>query len=170
MTGNPTPALRLTALDAEDLQVISAQMQDATMLVGDITYLARQKKLVLVANRFCWESAASPDEAGSDGKGHFRRCRCGLQFNRVFSVKYAHVRRDNPDGVLSLLAIQFHPDEDPPGGVIELTFSGGGALRAEVECIEAALDDLGVSWETPRKPAHVAAGETGSDSEPESKD
>jgi hypothetical protein len=157
-TENTTPALRLTALDAEDLEVISAQMQDATLLVGDITYLRKQKKLALVANRFCWESAAP----GSHSDGHFRRCRCGLQVNRVFSVKYAKVRRDNPEGVLSLLAILFHPDEDPPGGVIELTFSGGGALRAQVECIEVALDDLGVSWETPRKPAHFAAGETDS--------
>ena len=158
MTDQDKPALKLTALDAEDLEVVSAEMQDATVLVGDITYLARQKKLALVANRFCWESAAS----GEDGKSRYRRCRCGLQINRVFSVKYANVRRDNPDGVLSLLAIQFHPDADPPGGVIELTFSGGGAIRAQVECIEAALDDLGVSWETPRKPAHIAASETDS--------
>jgi hypothetical protein len=170
MTDQGKPALKLTALDAEDLQVVSAEMQDATVLVGDITYLRKQKKLAFVANRFCWESAASPDAAGSDGKGHFRRCRCGLQINRVFSVKYANVRRDNPEGVLSLLAIQFYPDEDPPGGVIELTFSGGGALRAEVECIEAALDDLGVSWETPRKPAHLAADDPDLDSETDSKD
>jgi hypothetical protein len=153
MSDKAEPTLKLTALDAEDLEVISAQMQDATLLVGEITYLARQKKLVLVANRFCWESTASEDGGGS----HFRRCRCGLQINRVFSVKYAKVRRDNADGVLSLLAILFHPDADPPGGVIEFTFSGGGALRAEVECIEVALDDLGVSWETPRKPDHAAA-------------
>ena len=166
MADDGKPALRLTALDAEDLQVISAQMQDATLLVGDITYLPRQKKLALVANRFCWEGAA-PD---SGGKTTFRRCRCGLQINRVFSVKYAKVRRDNSDGVLSLLAILFHPHEDPPGGIIELTFSGGGALRAEVECIEVALDDLGASWETPRKPQHAAAGDTGPGSETGSRD
>jgi hypothetical protein len=79
----------------------------------------------------------------------------------VFSVKYSHLRLDNRDGVLSLLAILFHPGGEAPGGVIELTFSGGGILRAEIECIEVALDDLGPSWETPRKPAHgdVAAKE-----------
>jgi hypothetical protein len=148
--------LKLTALDAEDLEVVSAHMQDATLLVGDITFLPRQKKLALVANRFDWESASA-----SRGDGVYRRRRCGLQINRVFSVKYSHLRLDKPDGVLSLLAILFHPGREAPGGVIELTFSGGGVLRAEVECIEAALDDLGLSWETPRKPAHadVAAKE-----------
>lgn len=146
------PPLKLTALDTEDLEIISAHMQDATLLVGDISYLPRQKKLALVANRFDWEGAAA-----SDGKGVFRRCRCGLQINRVFSVKYNNVRRDNPDGVLSLLAILFHPGPEAPGGVIELTFAGGGAMRMEVECIEVALEDMGLSWETPRKPAHAAA-------------
>ena len=144
--------LKLTAFDTEDLAILSAHLQDATLLVGDISYLPRQRKLAFLANRFDWQGAV----AGA-GDGGYRRHRCGLQVNRVFEVKYAHVRRDNPDGVLSLLAILFHPGSEPPGGIIELTFSGGGALRAEVECIEVALDDLGVSWETPRKPAHTEA-------------
>jgi hypothetical protein len=153
MTDEDTkPQLKLTALDAEDLEVISAHMQDATLLVGDISYLPKQKKLALVANRFDWEKA---EASGRDGG--FRRRRCGLQINRVFAVKYNNLRRDNPDGVLSLLAILFHSGPEAPGGTIELTFSGGGAMRAEVECIEVALDDLGLSWDTPRKPDHADA-------------
>ena len=156
MADAASPPLKLTALDAEDLEVVSAHMQDAALLIGDITYLPRQKKLALVANRFDWQSASA-----SRSDRLYRRRRCGLQINRVFSVKYSHLRLDKPDGVLWLLAILFHPGREAPGGLIELTFSGGGALRAEVECIEVALDDLGLSWETPRKPAHadVAAKE-----------
>lgn len=150
MTGIASQPLKLTALDKEDLEVISAHMQDAALLVGDITYLPRQKKLAFVANRFDWQNASA-----SGGDGVYQRCRCGLQVNRVFSVKYTNMRKGDPDGVLSLLAILFHPGSEAPGGVIELTFSGAGALRAEVECIEVALDDLGLSWETPRKPAHA---------------
>src|SRR5688572_23676895 len=149
--------LKLSALDAEDLAIISAHMQDATLLVGDISYLPRQKKLALVANRFDWEAAALGGDVKRRG---FRRSRCGLQINRVFEVKFTNLRRDAPTAVLSLLAILFHPGQEAPGGVIELTFSGGGAIRAEVECIEAALEDLGLSWETPHKPVHadVASG------------
>jgi len=156
MAGADSQPLKLTALDAEDLEVISAHMQDATLLVGDITFLPRQKKLALVANRFDWQSASAPG-----GDGVYQRRRCGLHIDRVFTVKYSRLRMDNPDGVLSLLAILFHPGPEAPGGVIELTFSGGGAMRAEVECIEAALDDLGLTWETSHKPAHadVAAKE-----------
>jgi hypothetical protein len=37
-----------------------------------------------------------------------------------------------------------------------LNFSGGGAIRLEVECIEAELSDLGAAWSTRRKPQHAA--------------
>ena len=76
-------------------------------------------------------------------------------------MKYSNLRRDDPSAVLSLLAILFHPGPEAPAGVIELTFSGGGALRAEVECIEVALDDLGLSWDTPRRPDHADVASDG---------
>ena len=36
-----------------------------------------------------------------------------------------------------------------------LTFSGGKALRLEVECLEAELADLGPSWTACGCPAHA---------------
>jgi len=39
--------------------------------------------------------------------------------------------------------------------VITLTFSGGKALRLEVECLEAELSDLGPSWPATARPTHV---------------
>ncbi len=142
--------LKLTALDQEDLAIISAHLQDAVARVGDIEYLPKQKKLLLLVNRFDWESAEGP-------KGVYLRRRACVQLNRVFAVKRSGLRQDAPDTVLSLLAIVFEPGAEPPGGVLDLTFSGGAALRAEVECIEVALDDLGPAWETPRKPSHAGA-------------
>ncbi len=58
------------------------------------------------------------------------------------------------DQVLSLLTLTFEPG-DAPQGVILLTFAGGGRIRLDVDCIEAALTDLGAAWETPRKPEHT---------------
>ena len=40
--------LRLSALDVEDLAVISAHMQDAVLLAGDMHYDAKRKQFVLV--------------------------------------------------------------------------------------------------------------------------
>jgi hypothetical protein len=64
------------------------------------------------------------------------------------------------DAVLNLLALEFS-ETDTPSGVVTITFSGGGALRLEVECLEAELADLGPSWTTTACPVH-AVGEDNS--------
>ena len=45
------PSLRLLAEDAEDLQIISAALQDAVGRVGDIFYEPAQRRVTLVFNR-----------------------------------------------------------------------------------------------------------------------
>ena len=62
------------------------------------------------------------------------------------------------DQVLNLLAVVFE-ETDQPAGVVTLTFSGGAALRLEVECLEAELADLGPSWVTECCPAHKVDGD-----------
>jgi hypothetical protein len=141
--------LKLAALDMDDLQIISMEMQDAILKVGNIRYLPRQKKVALVANRFDWDHAERRSGAP------YRRRITGLQFTRVTSLKSRKIRQSDRDGVLMLLSISFEPRE-PPGGDIVLCFAGGGDLRLEVECIEAQLQDLGPEWETLAKPVHVA--------------
>ena len=44
--------LKLTALDVEDLRIISAHLQDAVMRVGDIRYLPVENRFAVVLNRF----------------------------------------------------------------------------------------------------------------------
>lgn len=137
--------LKLTALDDDDLSVISAHLQDAVLLIGDIRYLAGQQRFVMVANRFDWQ--------GAGGKKAMRR-RCGVHFDRVRSVQSRNVRQGADDAVLSLLAIEFKAGAVAPEGSIELTLSGGGSIRLDVECVEASLEDLGPMWETGNIPNH----------------
>ena len=134
--------LKLAALDAEDLGVISAQMQDAVALVGDMAFNARRRQFALVANRYAW-----------DDENRRQRRRTGLHFDRVLEAKAKNIRRADKDAVLSLLAIGF-PETDSPAGEIELTFSGGGSIRLSVECIEAQMSDLGPAWDTRSTPRH----------------
>ena len=72
--------------------------------------------------------------------------------SRACRASRGHVRGKAAD-VLELLAIRFVPGE-APGGTIELVFSGGGAIRLDVECIEARLADLGGAWEASSRPQH----------------
>jgi DUF2948 family protein len=144
--------LRLAAMDAEDLAVISACVQDAVMKVGDMTYLPREQRFVLAMNRFIWEKA--------EGKRRdYERRRAALTFDRVKSVKLSRIDRNRPDAVLELLAVNFTPaaPNDEPGGTVLLVFAGGGAVQLDVEVIEVRLADLGAAWATTAKPAHDLA-------------
>lgn len=137
--------LRLVALDEDDLAVISANLQDALIPVSEIAYLPREKKFALAGKRFDWVKARA---------GGCERCATGLHFECVRRVAISGFAQDQKDLVLNLLAIAFEP-ADAPSGEILLTFSGGAAIRLEVECIEAQVRDLGPRWPCRREPHHT---------------
>ena len=150
------PNLRLIALDAEDLGVISAHLQDAVLRVGDMTYLPRQKRFVAIANRFDWAKAVSAFSRPHDPNGEPERRRAAIRFERVNSAKVQGIDFKDKRGALALLAITFEPtsDAEGPEGDVTLTFSGGAAIRLNVECVEAELKDLGAAWAAKRSPEH----------------
>jgi hypothetical protein len=144
--------LKLVALDREDIEIVSAHLQDAVITAADIRWRPAEKRLVVALNRFDWEAAhrASPE---------FRRRRAALRFERVSACKCRALDACRTDQVLNLLALLFE-ETDQPAGVVTLMFSGGGTLRLEVECLEAELADLGPTWVTECCPAHVTEDAT----------
>ena len=136
--------LRLVALDDEDLAVISANLQDALISIGDIAYLPDDKRFALAGKRFDWVKAAH---------GGCRRCAVGLHFERVLGVARSGFQQSETGRELNLLAIEFEPTEAPAGHVT-LTFSGGAAIRLSVECLEGQMRDLGPCWPCETRPAH----------------
>src|SRR5262245_41837940 len=138
--------VKFVALDRDDLEVVSTHLQDALIKVSDVVWRPQEKRLVMALSRFDWPGAecANPE---------LRRCRSALRFERVASCKCRSVNPHGKDDVLNLLAVEFS-ESDPPGGVVTLTFSGGGALRLEVECLECELADLGPSWRADSRPVH----------------
>jgi hypothetical protein len=109
--------------------------------------MPRDKRLVVGLNRFDWEATLDPNPK-------YRRRRAVLRFDRVLACKCREVRSADKDKVLNLLAVEFAP-KDPPAGTVTLIFSGGAALRLEVECLEAELADLGDIWTTAACPDHL---------------
>jgi hypothetical protein len=134
--------LRLTALDVEDLAVISAHMQDAVLLAGDMRYEPKRKQFVLVANRFAWDEQDKP-----------QRRRTGLHFDRVLSARTLNINHLEKDAVLSLLSVTF-AETDAPSGEVLLTFSEGATVRLAVECLECQMADLGPAWAAKAVPQH----------------
>jgi Protein of unknown function (DUF2948) len=146
--------LKLIALDREDIEVVSAHLQDAVVKAADIRWRPAEKRLVIALNRFDWEAAHG-------SVPEYRRRRAALRFERVTACKCRNcvaVEAVQADRVLNLLAVAFE-DTDQPAGVVTLTFSGGATLRLEVECLEAELADLGPAWVTESCPAHTVDGD-----------
>lgn len=139
--------LKLIALDDEDLQVISAHVQDAVVRVGDMGYARRDRRFALLMNRYDWQAES--------GRRPGLRKRAALHFDAVRSVASAGFDTEARDGVLELLAITFTPLDDSPAGTVELAFAGGATVRLEVECLEARLADLGAAWAARHKPQHA---------------
>jgi len=146
--------IKLVALDRDDIAVVSAHVQDALVKVGDIFWQPRERRFVMALKRFDWVNAA--DAADGRAMSH-RRCRTALRFDRVLSCKCRGLDQSNKDALLNLLAVEF-AERDAPSGSITLTFSGGGVIRLEVECLEAELADLGEVFTAAVCPDHFAVG------------
>lgn len=138
----PIQPLKLLAETSEDLAVISAALQDAVAKVGDIAFDARARTLTLALNRYRWEA-----------RGAGERVRVGLQLNGVLGVKSQNLRLGAKEAVVDMLSLAFEAGE-APGGDVLLTFAGGGALRATVECVDVVLADLSAPWPARTRPQH----------------
>jgi hypothetical protein len=142
--------LTLAAEDAEDLAIISARLQDAVGQVKDLVWLPKQRRFAALVNRFKWETAEA-----KRGRGDNLRVRTGLHFDDVLSVKSYRLKRGDPEAVFELLAITFTPKgADDPAGTIELVLAGGGAIKLDVECIDAAVTDVSGAWAALERPFH----------------
>jgi hypothetical protein len=138
--------MKLVAADAEDLEMLSARLQDAVGKLKEFAWLPRQRRFACVLNRYRWE-----ETKGARGS----RVRSGLRFDNVLDVKSQNLKRGAPDAVVSLLAIKYiRNSEQDLGGVIELLLAGGGVIRLTVECIDAELSDLTGPWEARTRPSH----------------
>jgi hypothetical protein len=139
--------LRLVALDEQDLQIVSAHVQDAVTKVGEIQFSATDKQLVIPLNRYAWEKKRRLFSRRGE------RRRSVLHFNRVLSARASGIDQARKNDVLSLLAIEFAETQAPAGEMV-LIFAGGAALSLQVEVIEVQLGDLGGAWEAAARPRH----------------
>lgn len=99
------PDLKLLALDSEDLDVVSAHVQDAVVRVGDMGYAKADRRFVLLMNRYVWEA--------SDNRGRGERRRAGLHFDYVTNAHADGIDLKQKDGVLELLAVGFEMTAEP---------------------------------------------------------
>ncbi len=147
MTDGP---LKLSARDAEDLSVVSTMVQDALVRPGGMVFRERERRFLVLLDRFMWERDDGEPVAGK----LYRRVRSVLHFDDVLGVRSRDLDLDAREEVLALLAVAASDASDSAPRV-DLVFAGGGVIRLGVECIECRLTDQGRPWVTRRRPRHA---------------
>src|SRR5690349_21807202 len=107
-----SPQLKLIALDADDLAVISTHVQDARVHASDIIWRQGEKRLVIGMNRLDREQTLA-------GETEPRRLIAALRFDRVLACKSRNIDMLRGD-TLALVGIEFHPAEAPGGSALLL--------------------------------------------------
>lgn len=148
--GGETP-LRLKALDADDLAVLSALVQDSIFPAKEMVWKQKERRFAILLNRFRWEDVTAAELR----RRPVERVQSVLVIEDVVSVQSQGVNKSDGEMVLSLLSIAFEAGEDGTGHVL-LTFAGDGQIRLEVEALEVIVRDVTRPYVAPSRavPTH----------------
>jgi Protein of unknown function (DUF2948) len=143
--------LRLRAVDADDLSVIAACLQDALIPLAEMAYLPEQRRFMAAFTRFRRECLADP--ACCDG---LTQCQSVLTFEQVEAVKHSGLDERFGGIRLELLTMLAEPGED---GLVHVTmvFAGDAAIQLRVRALAATLEDFGEPWGATVTPVHDLA-------------
>ena len=143
--------LRLKAETADDLQVMSALVQDALTTPAETAWMPRRRRFSLLINRFRWEDAARAERRGRP----FERVQTMLVIDDVHRARSSGLDPGDREVVVSILALEFEPGPDG-SGTVRLVLSGDGELALDVECLNVSLTDVARPHlaKSPRPPRH----------------
>ena len=140
--------LRLKAMDADDLPVLSALVQDAIFPITEMTWDRRARRFAILLNRFRWEDKPQAERLGRD----FERVQAVLAIEDALKVSTQGIDRKDKDTILSVLALELQPGQDG-GGRVLVTLAGDGAIAIEVEALELTLRDVTRPYIAPSRKA-----------------
>ena len=135
-----TSALKLHAQSSDDIEMLSALLQDALIAGADMVFDKAENTFMLVANRYCWEL----QDAGQQ-----MRCMCGVKFGTIGAVRTRGMTADKTQ-FYNLLAIEY----DKAAQHIMLVFSGGVGIQLEVSSIMIMVRDLAEPHPSFARPDH----------------
>jgi hypothetical protein len=135
-----TSALKLHAQSSDDIEMLSALLQDALIAGADMVFDKAENTFMLVANRYCWEL----QDAGQQ-----MRCMCGVKFGTIGAVRTGGMTADKTQ-FYNLLAIEY----DKAAQHIMLVFSGGVGIQLEVSSIMIIVRDLAEPHPSFARPDH----------------
>lgn len=153
-----TRPIKLRAEDAEDLKVVSTVLQDAIVPIGEMCFLPRQGRFVLVVNRFKWESVEDGRSllgptAEDEHLFPFERTHCAVRFENVTAARARGIDVKDRRQILELLSLEVVEDG------VSLHFAGGGCVHLLASGWHCLVEDLGEPWPTSCRPCHPLEAE-----------
>ncbi|MDX2028654.1 MAG: DUF2948 family protein [Alphaproteobacteria bacterium] len=133
--------LKLKARDAEDIQVISAVLQDSIAPVCDMIYRPEEKNFIMVVHRLRRE--------GDAAQGLERIC-CAVNIKGVESAQMQNIDLHQQERMLDLLAAL------PEGQSLQFVFAGGPKIKLQLSDWAMIVEDFGESWPASCNPCHEA--------------
>jgi len=142
-----TERLRLRAVDAEDLSVIAACLQDALIPLSEMAYLPDERRFMASFTRFQRERAVDPNQPEG-----LMQSQSALILHDIEAVKFRGLDSRFSAVRFELLTMISEPAED--GLHITLLFAGDAAIQLHARGIAATLEDFGDPWPATTLPTH----------------
>ena len=126
--------LKLVALDGDDMEVVSAHLQDAVVKVADIRWRPNENRVVVCVDRFDWEAANGTHSGTAQAKAQeFRRRRAVNWLTLGFTYSAMYMGRYNLSFANKSLSTTYGWDKTQVGAIITsaLKISGpSGSMAA----------------------------------------
>ncbi|MDD3371909.1 MAG: DUF2948 family protein [Alphaproteobacteria bacterium] len=132
--------LKLRGEDAEDIQIISAVLQDSIVPVCDIAYREEDKSFLMVTQRLCREKP--------EGEPEERVC-CALTVTGVLNARVHGLDPNDSESMLDLLAIILEPAH-----CLNFVFAGDVRIRLDLGEWSCMIEDFGDKWPALCHPCH----------------
>ena len=142
--------LKLRAVAVEDVEIMSALLQDGLIAASDLHYQKDAASFAMVINRYCWEQT---DDTESEKQPN--RCLCGL--------KVAHVQRVSQRGLSSrgnqfynLLSITYEETKknEKVDKRLTFTFSDGYGIKLTLDKLALIVQDIAAPHPGLARPQH----------------
>ena len=134
----PVP-LKLRAVDAEDVQIISAILQDSIVPVCDMAWQKPEGRFIMVTQRLCREA---------EDQTLLNRVCCAVDLSGVTAVQTHGLDLGDPTRMLELLMLGLD------GETLHMIFADDARIRITFSDWSLKVEDFGEPWPAACQPRH----------------
>jgi hypothetical protein len=145
MTETAFPPLKLLATTAEDISIISTQLQDSLLSLSSIHFDQENNRLTCLINRFCWEQSENYNQFGA-----YYRVHTGACFHSIENVHLKGFTQDSEHRMFNILALSLDDQNH-----LRILGTHGYEIRLNFKELYCQFADLEAPWPTQKKPKHI---------------